>query len=840
MARKAVRNKKKSVPTVAAVDGRRYEFIGLFLFAAGIISFISLLGLNVGFIGRVANAFLTYMFGIGAYVIPFFIMLFGMIYTVRKRGMIFSKRLTGLILLYLFFLGLYHHFSVPTGQEIMPDRLTGGGGLAGGLLLFGLRKLFGVDGTLVVLLTLELGAFLMSSKLSLAAGILKTKERTVSGAAAAKEKLTEVYDKVKEGDMFSVAPHEAELASDPYLVPSKEESFYNQEKDKSFADASLKQAEIASEKSESAAEKADETSNSKKDELPMEFAFSGSLENIDGRENAEDIKSADEGGAPLDDDMEDTLKLDSAEMQAAIAANETADTKVKPAAKEASSSLRVKESFTNEKNQPDAAREYVVPRVEDILHKVEKKVNSQLKKELAEKAEILIRTLEDFKIKAKVVNACHGPAVTRYELEPAAGVRISRIVGLTDNLTMKLSASSIRIEAPIPGKAAIGIEVPNKELSGVHLRDVLEKPEFLEQKSKLTVGLGMDIGGKAIMADIGKMPHVLVAGATGSGKSVCINTLITSILFKAKPDEVKFILIDPKMVELSNYNGIPHLLVPVVTDSMKASSVLKWAVQEMEKRYARFAACGVRDMGRYNSAQPEGAEKMPAIVIIIDELADLMMVAAKDVEDSICRLAQKARAAGIHLVLATQRPSVDIITGVIKANIPSRISFAVSSQVDSRTILDSTGAEKLLGRGDMLYYPSGVPKPMRVQGAFISDDEVEALIEYVRSQGEPEENEEIISFTENDLKDSSDKNDGEAGGKFTDEYMGDALRLVLDVGNASASFLQRRLRVGYNRAARLVELMEEMKIVGPQNGSKPRELIMSRAEIEKLLEENNL
>lgn len=464
---------------------------------------------------------------------------------------------------------------------------------------------------------------------------------------------------------------------------------------------------------------------------------------------------------------------------------------------------------------------YIIPSIVKLLKDLPKVKNSKINKEIAENAKILEETLASFNVKAKLLNACSGPAVTRYELEPAAGVKVSKIVNLADDIALKLAASGVRIEAPIPGKAAIGIEVPNRELSGVHLREVLESKTFFDAKSKLSVGLGKDIAGQAIIADLAKMPHLLVAGATGSGKSVCINTLITSILFKASPDEVKFILIDPKMVELSNYNGIPHLMVPVVTDSKKAAAVLNWAVQEMERRYAMFAANGVRDMERYNRFV-EGEEKMAAIVIIIDELADLMMVAPGEVEDAICRLAQKARAAGLHLVLATQRPSVDVITGIIKANVPSRISFSVSSQIDSRTILDVAGAEKLLGKGDMLYYPVGAPKPLRVQGAFISDSEVEALIEFIKQQGEASINEDIITFTENATATVE-----KAEHDHTDELLEKAIYLVLETGQASASMLQRRFRIGYTRAGRLIDTMEEMKIIGPNAGSKARDIIMT-------------
>jgi len=457
---------------------------------------------------------------------------------------------------------------------------------------------------------------------------------------------------------------------------------------------------------------------------------------------------------------------------------------------------------------------YHLPQI-SLLKKVNKLKTGKSTKEITDNVRILEETLASFGVSAKVVDVSQGPAITRYELQPAPGVKVSRIVNLADDIALKLAATGVRIEAPIPGKAAVGIEVPNKNVSVVLLRDVLETPEFQNAPSKLTVGLGYDIAGIPIIADLGKMPHMLVAGATGSGKSVCINTLILSILFKAAPEEVKFLLIDPKVVELSVFNGIPHLMAPVVTDSKKAASALRWAVQEMEKRYLLFAAAGVREIKRYNDCAPEG-NRLPYIVVIIDELADLMMVAPGDVEDAICRLAQMARAAGIHLVLATQRPSVDVITGIIKANIPSRISFAVSSQVDSRTILDMAGAEKLLGKGDMLFYPVGAPKPHRVQGAFVSDGEVEDVVAYTKRQAEPEFAEDVFSAeqeTENEVCDEED------------ELLDDAIRLVLDTGQASISMLQRRFRIGYSRAARLIDMMEQMRIVGPNIGSKAREII---------------
>ncbi len=449
-------------------------------------------------------------------------------------------------------------------------------------------------------------------------------------------------------------------------------------------------------------------------------------------------------------------------------------------------------------------------------------------RDIYENSQVLEKTLENFGIKARVVHATKGPAVTRYEIQPAPGTKVSRVTSLADDLALNLACSEVRIEAPIPGKAAIGIEVPNETVATVVLRDVLDSAAFKDATSVLTVALGKDITGEVIIADLSDMPHLLIAGATGSGKSVCINSMIASILFKAKPDEVRFLMVDPKVVELACYNGIPHLLAPVVNQPKKAAAALKWATGEMEKRYGIFAKAGVRDITRYNEwAVSAGKEKLPFVVIIIDELADLMMVARADVEDAICRLAQMARAAGMHLVIGTQRPSTDVITGLIKANIPSRISFAVSSAVDSRVILDMGGAEKLLGKGDMLFAPVGLGKPLRVQGAFVSNREIESLVDFVGSQMETQyvdalcRLEEVVHSTQNEER---------------DELFAEATRGVVEAGQASVSLLQRRLRVGYTRAARLVDQLEEAGIVGPYEGSKPRLVFKNREIVKNLLE----
>ncbi|GIP43799.1 hypothetical protein J45TS6_22580 [Paenibacillus sp. J45TS6] len=428
-------------------------------------------------------------------------------------------------------------------------------------------------------------------------------------------------------------------------------------------------------------------------------------------------------------------------------------------------------------------------------------------------------TLESFGVRAKVLEVVRGPAVTRYEIQPDIGVKVSRVVGLTDDIALALAAKDIRMEAPIPGKSAIGIEVPNGEVSVVTMREVMETTVFQEADSKLSIAFGRDISGQTIVGNLAKMPHLLVAGATGSGKSVCINGIITSILYKAKPDEVKFLMVDPKMVELNMYNGIPHLLAPVVTDPKRASLALKKIVVEMEKRYELFSKSGTRNVEGYNNLMKDNpAAVLPYIVVIVDELADLMMVAANDVEDAIARLAQMARAAGIHLIIATQRPSVDVITGVIKANIPSRIAFGVSSQVDSRTILDMGGAEKLLGRGDMLFMPVGSSKPVRVQGAFLSDQEVENIVSYVRDQAEAEYDESLVP----EIDDTQQQTE-----EIQDELYDQAVQIIIEAKQASVSLLQRRMRVGYTRAARLIDSMEARGVIGPYEGSKPREVLIS-------------
>lgn len=482
-----------------------------------------------------------------------------------------------------------------------------------------------------------------------------------------------------------------------------------------------------------------------------------------------------------------------------------------------------KEDLFEEENEHIKYANYKMPPV-SLLNKVVNKSDKRSKQKVLENARRLEQTLRDFGVEASINQVTVGPTITRYEIQPRPGVKVSKIVNLTDDIALSLAAKSIRMEAPIPGKNAIGIEVPNEESQMVGIREIMESKEFNGYPSKLAMGLGKDVAGRIIIGDIAKMPHLLIAGSTGSGKSVCVNTLITSLVYKAKPDEVKLILIDPKVVELSNYNGIPHLLIPVVTDPKKAANALTWAVTEMNRRYKLFADTQVKDIKSYNEKTDN---PLPRIVIIIDELADLMMVSANDVEDCIHRLAQMARAAGMHLIVATQRPSVDVITGVIKANIPSRIAFAVSSQTDSRTIIDMGGAEKLLGKGDMLFYPLGAAKPVRLQGAFISEAESDKIIEHIKN--------EVGEHTyANDIEEKiSNVNTDEVSS--ADELLVECIEFVVANGQASASMLQRKFKIGFNRAARLIDDMQERGIVGPSEGSKPRKVLISKQDLEGLL-----
>ena len=952
---------------------RNYELMGIVLAAVGIICLCGIVGLNVGFVGLKAAKFLQYFFGIGAMPAAAVFLGLGGYYIMKHTKLHWNTRMVGGILFYTCGLGMYHHWVVKEGAEILPESLVDGGGLLGGILTLILHKVVGTDGTPVLLGAGLLGSALVVTTWSLAKGILTTKEKAEQGAQVAKKATVVAYDKTLEvgtkakeqvqeyvqehvqeyvqEQVQSVGEKLQKLKGREFLSRYEEESaFLNRELSETQKDDSLPGSRVAEKSGKLAqmpnkiVQKPKATGNNLVDANPVAANFFGAefasdvepedqvpslasqlgiseeelhpereqseASNLE-KDSAVDNASVDSSRHDAIKFFDDIVELDLSapigqEKTEAVEAEPEFDTTVEDTTVENATdedldwdSLQLQQpeddieaeaydyglddmdiSYSQEsvditENVPDDSGEIEEPAVSTSvanpvsntasaaavgnlsktsieiqpppppyilpsLHLLSKKVkvmSETLNQEIAANARILGETLANFKVKASILNACHGPAVTRYEVKPAPGVKVSKITGLADDIALNMAASAVRIEQ-IPGKAAIGIEVPNQELESVQLREVLENPAFAAAKSRLTVGLGKDISGQAIFADLAKMPHLLVAGATGSGKSVCINTLITSILFKAKPTEVKFILIDPKMVELSVYNDIPHLMVPVVTDAKKAASVLNWAVQEMEKRYGLIAQAGVRNMDGYNKQFEEETEKkLPSIVIIIDELADLMMVAPHDVEDAICRIAQKARAAGIYLVLATQRPSVNVITGVIKANIPSRISFAVTSQIDSRTILDASGAEKLLGKGDMLFKPQEANKATRIQGAFVSDKEVELLVEYIKSQGHKvEANQEIIDFTNKAAEAENEPEEDKPAKTNMDSLLREAVELVMSSNNASASSFQRRYHIGYSRAGRLLDTMEQLGIVGPPQGSKPRDILVTEAQAFEIMD----
>ena len=979
---RSTNNKRKTVVKGAGIAApevkkdhslRNYELMGIVLTAVGIICLCGIVGLNVGFVGLKAAKFLQYFFGIGAMPAAAVFLGLGGYYIMKHTKLHWNTRMVGGILFYTCGLGMYHHWVVKEGAEILPESLVDGGGLLGGILTLILHKVVGTDGTPVLLGAGLLGSALVVTTWSLAKGILTTKEKAEQGAQVAKKATVVAYDKTLEvgtkakeqvqeyvqehvqeyvqEQVQSVGEKLQKLKGREFLSRYEEESaFLNRELSETQKDDSLPGGRAAEKSGKLAqmpnkiVQKPKATGNNLVDANPVAANFFGAefasdvepedqvpslasqlgiseeelhpereqseASNLE-KDSAVDNASVDSSRHDAIKFFDDIVELDLSapigqEKTEAVEAEPEFDTTVEDTTVENATdedldwdSLQLQQpeddieaeaydyglddmdiSYSQEsvditENVPDDSGEIEEPAVSTSvanpvsntasaaavgnlsktsieiqpppppyilpsLHLLSKKVkvmSETLNQEIAANARILGETLANFKVKASILNACHGPAVTRYEVKPAPGVKVSKITGLADDIALNMAASAVRIEQ-IPGKAAIGIEVPNQELESVQLREVLENPAFAAAKSRLTVGLGKDISGQAIFADLAKMPHLLVAGATGSGKSVCINTLITSILFKAKPTEVKFILIDPKMVELSVYNDIPHLMVPVVTDAKKAASVLNWAVQEMEKRYGLIAQAGVRNMDGYNKQFEEETEKkLPSIVIIIDELADLMMVAPHDVEDAICRIAQKARAAGIYLVLATQRPSVNVITGVIKANIPSRISFAVTSQIDSRTILDASGAEKLLGKGDMLFKPQEANKATRIQGAFVSDKEVELLVEYIKSQGHKvEANQEIIDFTNKAAEAENEPEEDKPAKTNMDSLLREAVELVMSSNNASASSFQRRYHIGYSRAGRLLDTMEQLGIVGPPQGSKPRDILVTEAQAFEIMD----
>ena len=867
----------------------RSEVKGLIVIAFAVISLLGFFGFELGLVGQILTGIFRYGFGLGGIIpclgvfwIGWRLLYKGTFISVTKRGVVMT-------LFFLFLLALVPLWRVPEGQELITTQLADQGGVVGGAIATFLRTLLGELGAIILDVFLLLAFGILITRLSLRSGLQKAADKTQVGLDVAKEVAVEKVAVAKEvfEDWNEQRKEAAEQRKaynrekDTRFADAADQALDTLEKrgittdrdnfetsavidnepmvdtvttvESPKAPTSWKElAEIearnrAAEQLANVSEDAGDAKSYDADDFDQFSDASRSTGDDYVYTPDEDYTyTPDEGYIDESDSVENnheeqpeftyqnttigSLETNHAAIASAVPGTGAAASSVSAGAGISGMSLQVPSTISTTEDTAQVAvskdgqihrtydRPYHFPSL-DILAKG--KGSQSNGEEVAQNAMMLENVLSNFGITAKVVNATQGPTVTRYEIEPAPGVKVSRIVNLTDDIALNLAAQHIRMEAPIPGKSAIGIEVPNKTTEAVHLRDVLDCSDFKDARGGIPVGLGKDIAGKPVITDLAKMPHLLVAGTTGSGKSVCVNTLISSILFSRKPEEVKLLLIDPKMVELSIYNGIPHLMAPVVTDMKKAAAVLRWAVREMEARYKAFAASGKRDIKSYNEAHPKAA--MPLIVLIIDELADLMMTAPDDIEESISRLAQMARAAGIHMVLATQRPSVNVITGSIKANVPSRISFAVGSQIDSRTILDMAGAEKLLGKGDMLFAPIGANKPIRVQGAFISDDEVEHLVEFVKAQREPEYDDTVTQEAEKETeKESSEEND-----IYRDELLERAVNLVMESGQASVSMLQRRFRIGYTRAARLVDTMEDLKIVGPSMGSKAREILMS-------------
>ena len=857
----------------------RNEVKGIIVIGVAILALLGFFGFDLGIVGEILTGIFRYGFGFGGIIPCIAVLWLGWRLLYQGKFMSITRRGLLITVFYLLAITMVPLCRVPVGDELATTALADQGGVVGGFLASFIRTMFGEVGSIIVVAVLMLCCGLLITRLSLGNGLRKAADKTQVGLDKAKEVAVEkvavakeviedwneqrkeaaqrkAYDREKDTRYTDAAQNAVETlenrgvvaANDDYEVEPIDTHTPSSWKELAELEARNRAAERLvqiSEESGDAVDNGEIRTDSMDDEPKSMPAWLHNhdeehvdIEEFDTDDSVEnDAYSTDESG-PAEYSYQPTtigpLETNHAAIASAVPGSGAAASSVSAGAGMSSMPLSVPSLASTAEDTAQVAvskdgqihrtydRPYHFPSL-DILAKGE--VGQNNSDEVAYNAMRLEDVLSSFGISAKVVNATQGPTVTRYEIEPAQGVKVSRIVNLTDDIALNLAAQHIRMEAPIPGKSAIGIEVPNTKTEAVHLRDVLDCSDFKEARGGIPVGLGKDIAGKPVITDLAKMPHLLVAGTTGSGKSVCVNTLISSILFSRKPEEVKLLLIDPKMVELSVYNGIPHLMAPVVTDMKKAAAVLRWAVREMEARYKAFAASGKRDIKSYNEAHPKSA--MPLIVLIIDELADLMMTAPDDIEESISRLAQMARAAGIHMVLATQRPSVNVITGSIKANVPSRISFAVGSQIDSRTILDMAGAEKLLGKGDMLFSPIGANKPIRVQGAFISDDEVEHLVEFVKQQREPEYDDTVTAEAEKETA----AQDNDEQDIYRDELLERAVNLVMESGQASVSMLQRRFRIGYTRAARLVDTMEDLKIVGPNMGSKAREILMSPEQV---------
>ncbi len=859
---KATRVPKSHSPQTEKKSNFSNEIKGIIMIACGIFLGIAFLTDTAGAVGASLKNLFYGLLGASSLIGCIFVILTGVGVFLRDES---ERNLSQFILLASIILTssilgclisgdvVFQESSfIPTIVRLFQEGVEGhGGGIIGGGLCKIFVMLLGIPGAWIIAIATEIILIISFTGISLKKILQKFSKKVQSKVHSlenSEEKTVKAEDtkqpKVKKSRFFDEYFNGKETVKDPTETPVRRFEFKE--------DDELLDQIIPKDTTEEPDENRIFTLDNMKTGILSELPTTKEDGSVEINENPEDEKDF---IPPTDAQLEDVFDpltkkaIDSGlPLDRAVVAG-------KKMALEDSAEISVEEQLTESSSSPQRIVQYQMPTI-DLLDKPKPKsrTREEIKKELEEKANRLLETLHSFKVEASIINITQGPSVTRFELQPGVGVKVSKITSLTDDIALSLAASGVRIEAPIPGKSAVGIEIPNKEASPVPIREVLESEKFAKFPSKTAFALGKDIAGSCVIADIAKFPHVLIAGQTGSGKSVCINSLILSILYKARPDEVKLIMVDPKMVELGIYNGIPHLLIPVVTDPKHAAGALNWAVGEMQNRYTLLKDNNVRNLKGYNALMEEKGEpesKLPEIVIIIDEFADLMIAAKSEVEDAINRLAALARAAGMYLVVATQRPTVNVITGVIKANIPSRIAFNVTSQIDSRTIIDSNGAEKLLGKGDMLYNPSGAPKPMRIQGNFVSDSEIERIIDFIKNQYEADYDETIIENIQREQEkvaanlegistDDEDSSHLRSDTNEKDELFFQAVEMILDNGQASVAMFQRRFKIGYQRAARLVDQMEERKIIGPYEGTKPRQVLISRQEfLEMQMNEKN-
>lgn len=840
--------KKERMEQMAKEEAFRTEVILWVIVAIALLLFVSNLGFG-GIVGQAVSGVLFGVFGLIAYVLPILILVVSFFAVSNKGNFHASVKIAAGVVFVAFFClflslaGSGREYYEPMKAYTYSATERAGGGIVGGALAYVMVKAFGVIGSYIIDFIVLIICLVLITERSALKGMQKGGQKVYESAKESNERYKEYREYKNEERRKRRMDHKVSGVSIDTKISDQKESGVgtSDEIGELHANPNVDLPDISQESKVRLSSGEDTLFEPQK--ASVQPLISGEIT------ASEPVISGDymhENPVAEPESADPKPGKQTSEEVPTVA--EHTKRKARPSEEEIQKEIAdVVQEMAPAAAQPE--KKYVFPPV-DLLKAGSGKKSANTESQLRETANKLQQTLKTFGVNVTVTNISCGPAVTRYEIQPEMGVKVSKIVGLADDIKLNLAAADIRIEAPIPGKAAVGIEVPNKENVMVAFRDLIESKEFKESKSKISFAVGKDIAGKTKVTDIAKMPHLLIAGATGSGKSVCINTIIMSILYKADPSEVKLLMIDPKVVELSVYNGIPHLMIPVVTDPKKASGALHWAVAEMTDRYEKFAQANVREINGYNAKVdsievPEGQErpqKMPQIVIIVDELADLMMVASNDVEEAICRLAQLARAAGIHLVIATQRPSVNVITGLIKANMPSRIAFAVTSGVDSRTILDMNGAEKLLGKGDMLFNPQGAPKPIRVQGAFVSDEEVSEVVEYIKEHnGDAQYNDSVQQKMESLQSSGSNSvsiSDSDAADDGRDAYFVDAARIIVDKEKASIGMLQRYLKVGFNRAARIMDQLEEAGIVGPEEGTKPRTVLMNKEQFEAYIDAN--